>query len=352
MTIVAGWDIGGAHLKYARVENGRVILVRQVACPLWLGVEHLSEALANALAELPDATVHAVTMTGELAEIFPHRAEGVARIVETVAQAIQGPELRIYGGRSGFLTPSEAPARWLDVASANWHASAALAAALCAEALFVDIGSTTADIIPIADGAVAADGYTDSERLQTGELVYTGVMRTSLMALATEAPFAGVKQRVTAENFSTTADIYRLTGELAAEDDQYPASDGRGKSPEECRARLARMLGRDAADIGLTTRSSLAWNQLARYFRERQLSLLYDAAAQALSGAPLSENAPIIGAGAGHFLARALAVRLARPYMPFQSLFPHTESARHAAGVAAPAVAVGLLCVVEKSGRR
>jgi probable H4MPT-linked C1 transfer pathway protein len=347
MTIVAGWDIGGAHLKFARVENGRVVLVRQVPCPLWLGVEHLHDALSDAMPELKGATVHAATMTGELAEVFPHRAEGVARIVETLAHALPEGQLNIYGGRAGILTPEEAPARWLDVASANWHASAALAAALCPEALFVDVGSTTTDIVPITDRAVAADGYTDSERLQTGELVYTGVMRTSLMALAAEVPFAGVKQRVTAENFSTTADIYRLTGELAAEDDQYPASDGRGKSPEECRARLARMLGRDAADTGLYTSSSLAWNQLARYFRERQLGLLYDAAAQALSGAPLGENAPIIGAGAGHFLARALAIRLARPYMPFQSLFPHVESARHAAGVAAPAVAVALLCVVD-----
>lgn len=348
MTIVAGWDIGGAHLKFARIENGRVVLVRQVPCPLWLGVEHLDSALSDAMAELKDATIHAVTMTGELAEVFPHRAEGVARIVETASNALSRAEVLIYGGRSGFLTPEKAPQRWLDVASANWHASAALAAALCPEALFVDVGSTTTDIVPITDRAVSADGYTDAERLQTGELVYTGVMRTSLMALATEVPFAGVKQRVMAENFSTAADIYRLTGELAAEDDQYPASDGRGKSPDECRARLARMLGRDSADsTGLNTRASLAWNQLARYFRERQLGLLYDAAAQALSGAPLGENAPIIGAGAGHFLARALAVRLARPYMPFQSLFPHAESARHAAGVAAPAVAVGLLCVVD-----
>jgi probable H4MPT-linked C1 transfer pathway protein len=316
---------------------------------LWLGVEHLDAALSDAMSELGDATVHAVTMTGELAEIFPHRAEGVAQIVATLANALPKDQLRIYGGRSGFLDPMRAPALWEDVASANWHASAALAAALCPEALFVDVGSTTSDIVPITDRAVAAEGYTDSERLRTGELVYTGVMRTSLMALATEVPFAGIKQRVMAENFSTTADIYRLTGELASEDDQYPATDGRGKSADECRARLARMLGRDSTDEAVASRSVLAWNQLGRYFRERQLGLLYDAAAQALSGAPLGENAPIIGAGAGHFLARALAVRLARPYMPFQSLFPHAESARHAAGVAAPAVAVGLLCVVDNS---
>ena len=39
-------------------------------------------------------------------------------------------------------------------------------------------------------GKVAARGRSDTERLQTGELVYAGVRRTPLCALATELPFA------------------------------------------------------------------------------------------------------------------------------------------------------------------
>ena len=58
-----------------------------------------------------------------------------------------------------------------DIASANWHASAALIARCCREALLVDMGSTTTDIVPIVAGAVAARGYTDAERLATGELL-------------------------------------------------------------------------------------------------------------------------------------------------------------------------------------
>ena len=48
----------------------------------------------------------------------------------------------------------------------------------------VDVGSTTADVIPIAAGRVAAAGRTDLDRLLAGELVYTGALRTNLAAIA------------------------------------------------------------------------------------------------------------------------------------------------------------------------
>ena len=31
MTIVVGWDVGGAHLKAARAENGRIVDAVQVS---------------------------------------------------------------------------------------------------------------------------------------------------------------------------------------------------------------------------------------------------------------------------------------------------------------------------------
>ena len=44
MSVVIGWDVGGAHLKGARAEEGRVVAAMQVASPLWLGVSKLEEA--------------------------------------------------------------------------------------------------------------------------------------------------------------------------------------------------------------------------------------------------------------------------------------------------------------------
>jgi (4-(4-[2-(gamma-L-glutamylamino)ethyl]phenoxymethyl)furan-2-yl)methanamine synthase len=71
-----------------------------------------------------------------------------------------------------------------DIASANWFASVSLAARVARTALFVDMGSTTTDLVPIVDGAIAARAYTDAERLAAGELVYTGLVRSFVMAEA------------------------------------------------------------------------------------------------------------------------------------------------------------------------
>ncbi|PZE01513.1 hydantoinase/oxoprolinase family protein, partial [Klebsiella pneumoniae] len=81
--------------------------------------------------------------------------------------------VRIYAGRAGFLPVEDARAHAADIASANWHATAALIGRHVGHALLVDIGSTTADLIPIVSGKPAAQGYSDAERLETGELVYT-----------------------------------------------------------------------------------------------------------------------------------------------------------------------------------
>jgi len=72
----------------------------------------------------------------------------------------------------------------------------------------------------------AARGSTDAERLATGELVYPGVLRTPLCALARRVRFGRAKVHVMNEFFATPVDGYRLTGELAAAHDQHRAADG------------------------------------------------------------------------------------------------------------------------------
>src|SRR5213078_1596475 len=91
-----------------------------------------------------------------------------------------------------------------DIASANWHASAALVAHQRQNALFIDMGSTTTDIVPVAGGKIAARGYTDAERLAAGELVYTGLVRGFVMATAVRAPFAGAWSARTSPTWATS----------------------------------------------------------------------------------------------------------------------------------------------------
>lgn len=335
---IVGWDIGGAHLKLARVRDGAVLALRQVPCSLWQGVDRLAAAMEEGLAGWPAPDRHAVTMTGELADIFRDRAAGVRAILATVAQRVDRAAIAVYAGDGAFLAAegaAESPER---VASANWHASAKLAAMQIPDGLLVDIGSTTTDIVPLRGGAVVAHATDDAGRLACDELVYRGVVRTPVMAVVRHVEIGGARSGVMAEHFATMADVYRLTGELPAHADQHATADGRGKSLPESAARLARMLGRDAS-----TAPDETWRALARSIAEVQLQQLQDAAERVLSAAALPA-APLIGAGVGRFVAQALARRLARPYRGFESLIAAADAAVAAAAAdAAPAVAIALL---------
>ncbi len=330
-----GWDIGGAHVKAALVEDGRVIRVRQSPCPLWQGADRLGPVLEAVMSAFGPADRHVATMTGELADIFPNRHDGVVAITEALTRSLPAGTLRLYAGRAGSIDPSEVAARVEDVASANWHASAALAARH-GDGLFVDIGSTTADIIPLRGGTVAFRGYTDAERLASGELVYTGLTRSFVMALAPRAPFAGAWTSIAAEYFASAADVHRILGTLDEKADQMDTADGRAKTQEASRARLARMIGRDAADG-----SDADWHGLAAWFAEVQLRQVHDGALLVLSGAGLPSDAPIVAAGVGATIVRRLADRLGRRCVPFASLFAAGDV--EWADACAPAVAVALL---------
>ncbi len=191
MSIVIGWDIGGVHLKAARAESGRIVKAIQLAAPLRSGVERLAEAFTLAKAELGTAQRHVVTMTGELADTFSSRVEGVECLALLAARKLDGAPVSIYAGPAGYIRPEEASAHAGLVASANWHACASFVAARRRDAIFIDMGSTTTDVVAITDGAVAARGYTDVQRLAAGELVYTGLVRSFIMACADRAPFKG-----------------------------------------------------------------------------------------------------------------------------------------------------------------
>jgi probable H4MPT-linked C1 transfer pathway protein len=337
--IATGWDIGGAHLKVAQAAaDGRLIAAAQVPCTLWRGLDHLVVAIEAVRPELAPASRHGIAMTGELVDLFADRKEGVAQLAEVMAQCFPGEVLRIYAGADGFRPLAEAPARWLAVASANWHAGAAFAASRRGDGLFLDIGSTTADLVPFARGRVANMAYSDAERLASDEMVYTGVTRTPVMAVASEAPFAGQRQRLMAEHFATMADVHRLTGELPGDADQHDTADGRGKTEADSARRLARMLGRDA-DLG----DLRPWRRLARHLSERQCQMLQSAVDRVLSRGILPDAAPIVGAGVGRFLALRIALRVKRPYVDFAALLSGEARAVEWAARCAPAAALAVL---------
>jgi probable H4MPT-linked C1 transfer pathway protein len=342
MAVVVGWDIGGAHLKAARTENGRVVDVLQVASPLRLGLERLAQSFAETKARMGSADLHAVTMTGELADTFASRGEGVMNLTEAAVRELSPAPVTIYAGRAGFVPPAEAEGHIADIASANWFASASLVGKKLGSALFMDIGSTTTDIVPVVDGAVAGRGYTDAERLAGGELVYTGLVRNFLMAATDRAPFDGRWTGLIRENFANMADVHRILGSLPDGADQMTTADGRPKTVDASQARLARMVGRDVDDA-----DGAAWEALARYFAEAQIRAVADGAMLVLSQANLPAAAPIVVAGIGATVAREVARRLGRDSLDFDSVLDVAPDVRAAASSGAPAAAVAVLASLE-----
>ena len=333
--ITLGWDVGGAHLKAALVEaNGVVLDVHQVACPLWRGLDELRQALSEVLGRfeaIPQR--HAITMTGELVDIFPNRRAGVLQIAQLMAEHLDGGVL-FYSAKQGFVSLSEVALAAESIASANWHASASLVANTVEYGLLVDVGSTTTDLILLRDGLVASQGFTDAERMRHDELIYAGVVRTPLMALCHKIAFDGNQVNIAAEHFATTADVYRLTGELVLEDDMADTADGAGKTEFESARRLARMIGHDVEDANID-----AWKALAFKFREAQLMRLQEAVVQLDAG----NDVHLIGAGAGRFLISALAEKMHKPYVDVETLLNASKASKHWASVCLPAVAVACL---------
>src|SRR6185436_18573422 len=181
------------------------------------------------------------TMTAELADCFATKRAGVAFVIDAFRDAFPASELWVYGVDGQFRSAEDARRQPLQVAAANWMASATLVARTFPDALLVDVGSTTTDIIPIVAGRVVARGRTDSTRLRTGELVYTGSLRTPVCAIVRSVPVDGRRCRVAAELFAVAADVYLWLGRIEEAGYTCETPDGRGRSRAEAGARLARI---------------------------------------------------------------------------------------------------------------
>ena len=337
-----GWDVGGAHLKVSAAgASGRIDDVGQWVCPLWQGLDHLHRAIDLVLARWPAAAHpdvwHAVTMTGEMVDLFPSREEGVRLIAETLSARL-GPQVRFFGGDAGWLAAQHCADAWRHVASANWLATASWLATRLPDAVLVDIGSTTTDIVPISNGRVVAQARDDAGRLATGELVYQGVVRTPLCGLAQRIAFGDTFVNVMNEWFATTADVYRLTGELDAAHDVHASADGGPKTEAASRVRIARMIGRDAREA-----SDAEWLRFALRWRTLQLAETGINLERVEGRHDGLASAPLVGAGCGRFLVAALAGERARPYVDIGALTGASGECGQWAATCAPSVALALL---------
>ena len=337
-----GWDIGGAHLKVACLDNNGVLCtLDQYATPLWEGIDRLEAPVTRAVNSLPPGNcVHALTMTGELADCFPGRRDGVTQLVDYMSARLgRGNPVYVYAGNQGLIAPDRLYDCHTDVASANWHATATYVAKCLGSGVLVDLGTTTTDIIPFHEQQVCCRGYTDQERLQTGELVYTGITRTPVMAVLERLPYKGVRQSIAAEYFANMADVYRITGDLDEHFDMLPAADGGGKTRYHSIKRLARMLGAeyDKSD------AMEPWLDVAHHIAGEQFEKI-NRAFNEVTGRPGNcAGKNIVAAGAGRFIINKLARKNNYGVVDFENLLPSSNRKIRSADNCSTAVAVAAL---------
>lgn len=365
---IIGWDVGGAHLKAALLDgDGKLQQVLQVPCALWRGLQELETAIDVVLNTFPTKPVlHAVTMTGELVDLFANRKAGVQSISRVMDAKLSGVK-QFYAGAlnadfSGFVALKDVDQHWQHIASTNWLASASFTGKQLQKlqnvqhGLLIDIGSTTSDFVLLENNRPACVGFTDASRMQSEELVYTGVIRTPLMAVAQKIRFKNTVTSVAAEYFSTTADVYRLTGDSHAADDMAETADGQEKTQLASARRIARMIGHDVDDDA----SLRAWIGLANEFKLQQVARLQNVAlahVSRMTDKKQRQMMGVVGAGAGSFLAKEIAKAMDIQYLDIAELIEvnseiatgnisgsSSETSRRA-GVCLPAYAVAYLAL-------
>jgi probable H4MPT-linked C1 transfer pathway protein len=307
-----GLDIGGANIKTAHHDGH----ARTVPFEVWKRPDELARAIAAAAAALPASDRVAVTMTAELCDCYPTKAVGVNAVLDAIVKGLRGFAIAVWGVDGEFHSVAQVRQQPQLAAAANWLALANVAGRSIPESrgLLIDIGSTTTDLIPLDHGIVKARGRNDTERLQTGELVYVGVRRTPVCAIATELPVRGVATGLAAEIFASTLDIYLTLGDIAGNPGDLATADGRPATVDAARDRLARMVGADRD--GFREDDARA---LAQAAEDCLIDRLVRAAERA-AGPTIGRPAAAVVAGSGEFLARRLATRIIEPNGPIIGL--------------------------------
>ena len=338
---VVGWDIGGVNTKAARVEAGAVVGALSRPFEIQREPRALTPLLIEVASQLGTrpSDAHAVTMTAELSQVFRTKQEGVSFVLEAVATAFPGALLRVYTVDGRFLDIGAAREKPLAVAASNWAATARVVAQHYPDALLMDVGSTTTDIIPIVGGEIAAIGRTDPERLREGELVYTGTLRTPAEAIAATVLLDSRPTGVSAEGFALAGDVHLWRGALAPEDYTVPTPDGRPATRAFAGERLARVVCADREML-----DDAAITAIAESLADAQVRRIAAAIEAICRRCPRLELAVVTGLG--DFLAAEAARRAGLHVTPLSGTLG-TAAAR-----SAPAAAVALLLAETLGARR
>jgi len=296
---LVGIDVGGANVK---VVSGDQVFIHY--CPLWSKAP-LKDLL---LAHQSGSDMAAVVMSGELADCFLDKTDGIRWICSQVSGAFPGAVF--YGTDAAF---HEGPAR--ELAAANWLVSADFLRDRYPESVLVDIGSTTTDIIPLSRFE-SLKGLGDLERLQMGYLLYTGMLRTTIPALVRSVTIDGRDTPVSSEYFACSGDAHLLLGHICRKDYTTATPDGKGTDPDAVRRRLARVVCADPEEIG-----SDGPGQVARAFCQAQEELIGDGIRRVCEESG-SSSLIFAGTGAGFYARKLGGTDLSQELGPYSDALP------------------------------
>ena len=273
---IAGFDIGGANTDLAIIDfdDGEIknIEVDFKYLPMWSNNDDLKNVLVELIENIcPITEIDAVgiSMTAELVDAYDTKKQGVLDVVGKCEDTFDCPVA--YVGVDGMMSKDEIEKAPLKAAAANWIATAQIATLISDNCIFIDTGSTTTDIIPIKNGTECAIGKTDFERSFTGELVYTGTLRTNLASFLDRVEIKGKSYRVASELFAQTADVYTVLDLITEDDYVCDTFDGEGKSKLDCARRIARIVCADLEMIGMDDVV-----EMSKYIHKEQIKQIAD----------------------------------------------------------------------------
>ena len=273
---IAGFDIGGANTDLAIIdfEDGEIknIEVDFEYLPMWSNNDDLSHVLIELIEKIcPVSEIDAVgiSMTAELVDAYDTKKDGVLDVVRKCEETFTCPIA--YVGVDGMLSKEEIEKAPLKAAAANWIATAQIATLISDNCIFIDTGSTTTDIIPIKDAKECAKGKSDFDRSATGELVYTGTLRTNLASFLDKVELNGKEYRVASELFAQTADVYMVLDLITEKDYICDTFDGEGKSKIDCARRIARVV---CADLEMLSMEDIV--VMSEFIHQKQVEQIAD----------------------------------------------------------------------------
>lgn len=245
---IAGIDIGGANIKFCQSDG----YTQSTVFPLWKKRLALP-AILKKIISTKAINILAVTMTGELCDCFESKIEGVKYILNSIPKKQFTP--LVWTTNQNFIPLANAIQNPTICASSNWLGLASYIAKQQPKnfGLSIDIGSTTTDITSIEEGSPTPHGITDTERLNSGSLIYTGMKRTPLASL--------LGSQFAHEYFATIADAHLLANNLPEDPKDTDTADGRSFTKTNSARRIAKMLCADQSEIQMS--KILSTSQLA-----------------------------------------------------------------------------------------